>query len=78
MICSTTTPADLDLGIGEAGGADDLFDDDAGGFGELVGAGCGGDVDDLAGARFELLEAKRAVVERRGKAEAVVDEVLLA
>src|SRR6185437_12877069 len=70
--------ADLDLGVDEAGGADDLFDDDAGGFGELVGAGRGGDVDDLAGARLELLELERAVVHGGGQAEAVVDEVLLA
>ncbi len=34
-------------GIDEAGGADDLFDDYAGGLGEFVGAGRGGDVDGL-------------------------------
>ena len=49
--------ADFYLRVDEAGGADDLFDDDAGGFGELVGAGRGGDVDDLAGAGLELFEA---------------------
>ena len=65
-------------GIDEAGGADDLFDDDAGGFGEFVGAGRGGDVDDLAGAGLELLEVEGAVVHGGGQAEAVVDEVLLA
>src|SRR6185437_891738 len=70
--------ADLDLGGAEAGGADDLFDDDAGGFGEFVGAGRGGDVNDLAGARLELLELERAVVHGGGQAESVVDEVLLA
>src|SRR5580704_11723407 len=58
--------------------ADDLFYDYAGGLGELVGAGGGGDVDDLAGAGLELLEAEGAVVECGGEAEAVVDEVLLA
>ncbi len=31
--------ADFDYRIDEAGGADNLFDDDTGGFGELVGAG---------------------------------------
>ncbi len=34
--------------VDEAGGADDLFGDDAGGLGEFVGAGRGGDVDGLA------------------------------
>ena len=70
--------ADFDLWVDEAGGADDLFDDYAGGFGEFVGAGGGGDVDDLAGAGLELLEAEGAVVHGGGEAEAVVDEVLLA
>ena len=70
--------ADFDDGVDEAGGADDLFDDYAGGFGEFVGAGGGGDVDDLAGAGFELFEAEGAVVHGAGEAEAVVDEVLFA
>jgi hypothetical protein len=70
--------ANFYLGVDEAGGADDLFDDDSGGFGEFVGAGGGGDVDDLAGAGLELLEFEGAVVHRGGQAEAVVDEVLLA
>ena len=70
--------ADLYLRVDEAGGADDLLDDDAGGLRELVGAGRGGDVDDLVGAGLELLEFERAVVHGGGQAEAVVDEVLLA
>ena len=70
--------ADFDLGVDEAGGADDLFDDDAGGLGEFVGAGGGGDVDDLAGAGLELVEFEGAVVHGGGQAESVVDEVLLA
>ena len=70
--------ADFYLRVDEAGGADDLLDDDAGGFGEFVGAGRGGDVDDLAGAGLELLELERAVVHGGGEAESVVDEVLLA
>ena len=70
--------ADFYYGVDEAGGADDLFDDYAGGFGELVGAGGGGDVDDLAGAGLELFEAEGAVVHGGGEAEAVVDEVLFA
>ena len=47
-------------------------------FGEFVGAGGGGDVDDLAGAGLELVELEGAVVHGGGQAEAVVDEVLLA
>ena len=69
---------DLDDGVNEASGANDLFDDDASGFGELIGARGGGDVYDLAGADFELIEFERAVVHGGGQAEAVVDEVLLA
>ena len=55
-----------------------MFYDDAGGLGELEGAGGGGDVDGLADAGFELLEAEGAVVHGGGEAEAVVDEVLFA
>jgi hypothetical protein len=64
--------------VDEAGGADDLFDDYSCGFGEFVRAGSGGDVDDLAGAGFELFEAKGAVVHCGWEAEAVVYEVLFA
>ena len=49
--------ADFDLRVDEAGGADDLFDDDAGGFGQFVRAGRGGDVDGLVDAVLELFEA---------------------
>ena len=47
-------------------------------LGELVRAGRGGDVDGLVDAVLELLELERAIVARRGQAETVVDEVLLA
>ena len=59
--------ADFDLRVDQAGGADDLFDDDAGGLGEFVRAGRGGDVDNLAGAGLELLELERAVVHADGR-----------
>ena len=62
----------------EAGGTDDLFYDNSGGLSEFVGAGRGGDVDDLAGAAFELVEFQGAIIHRAGKAKAIVDEVLLA
>ena len=45
---------------------------------QLVRPGRRGNVDDLIGAMLELLEIQRAVVERRGHAEAVVHERLLA
>ena len=70
--------ADFYLRVDEAGWADDLFDDYAGGFRQFIRAGRGGDVDDLAGAGLELLELERAVVHGGGQAESVVDEVLLA
>ncbi len=70
--------ADLHLRVDKAGGTDDLFDHYSGRLGELVGAGRGGDIDDLVGAGLELLELEWAIVHGRGKAEAVVDEVLLA
>jgi hypothetical protein len=55
--------ADLYYRVYEAGGADDLLYNNAGGLCEFVGAGGCGDVDDLAGAGLELLEAEGAVVE---------------
>ncbi len=70
--------ADFDFGIDETSGPDDLFDDDSSRARELIGAGRGGDVDGLVDAVLELLEFERTVVARRGQAEAVVDEVLLA
>ena len=70
--------AHFHLGIDQAGGADDLLYDDACGFGQLVGAGRGADVDGLVDAGLELLEGEGAIIERAGEAEAVVDEVLLA
>ena len=70
--------ADFSCGIDQASGTNDLFDDDAAGFGEFVGTGRGGDIDDLIGAVFEFFESERAVVERGGHAEAVVDEGLFA
>ena len=64
--------------IDQAGGANHLLDDHAAGFRQLVWAGRGGNVDDLIGAVLEFLESQRAIIERRGHAEAVVDERLLA
>ena len=65
-------------GIDQAGGPDDLFDHHAGGFGELIGTGRGGDIDHLIHAILELFERERAVVERAGQAEAVVHQTFFA
>ena len=68
---------DLDHGIDEPGGADDLLDDvDA--VGQLELAGRGGDEDELRHLLEELVEAQRPVVEGAGQAEAVLDQLLLA
>ena len=45
-----------DDGVEEAGGAEDLLDDFAAGLFYLVGAGGGGDVDDLLDAFLDLFE----------------------
>ncbi len=65
---------DDDFRIDQAGGTDDLLDDFAAGFFEFVFAGCRGDVDDLVPHRLEFLEFQRAIVERAGKTEAVIDQ----
>ena len=70
--------ADLDLGIEQAGRPDDLLDDDALGALQLVVGGRRRHEDRLAGARLPLVEAQRAVVERRRQPEAEVDQRLLA
>ena len=60
--------------IDEAGGTDDLFDNDSGGFCELVRAGSRRYVHELVGAMLEFLKGQRTVIERRGHAEAVFDQ----
>ena len=54
--------ADLDLGIGEAGGPDDLLDHDPLGLPELVLGGRRGDVDRLVHQGLELLELELEVL----------------
>ena len=63
--------ADLHRGVQQAGGTDDLLHHHAGRLGEFVGAGRGGDVDQLVDAVFEFLEGERPVVERARHAETV-------
>ena len=70
--------ADLDRRIDEAGGADDLFGEDAAGLFHLPCAGGGGDVDGLRAHGVPLLEAERAVVHAGRQAEAVFGERRLA
>jgi len=52
----------LDLGIDQARGTNDLLDHDAGSLGQLIGPRRRRDVDDLVGARLELLEFQRAII----------------
>ena len=66
-----------DLGVDEAGGTDDLLDAlpaDA----MLVGSRGGGGEDEIADAGLPLLEGEGAVIVGGGKAEAVLDEAVLA
>src|SRR3989338_3957130 len=73
-----THGVDFDFGVNQAGGPHDLLDHHAGGARQLVVARSGGDVDDLVRPPLKLLELERVVVERRGQAEAVVHQRLLA
>lgn len=68
---------DDDLGVDEAGGADDLLDDPVP-AGEFVLSGRRRQVDGLSDALLELLPLQRAVVQGGGQPEAVVDEGALA
>jgi hypothetical protein len=70
--------ADLHRRVDQAGGADDLFGEDAAGALHLPGAGRGGDVHGLRAHRLPLLEAKRAVVDGRRQAEAELGQRRLA
>src|SRR5207247_9406227 len=62
------------LGVGETRRADELLDDAAASLADLPVPGGRGDVDRLADVARELLEVERAVVERRGEAEAELDQ----
>jgi len=70
--------AHLDGRVEQAGGADDLVDDNAFGAHQLVVGGRGADVNGLRRQGFELVEGERTVVAGGRQAEAVLDEVLLA
>ncbi len=62
------------FGIDQAGGADDLLDDAASGPFEFLLGGRGADVNGLALERLKFVELERAVVQRAGQAEAVLDQ----
>jgi hypothetical protein len=66
--------ADVDEGIHEAGRADDLLGEDAGGALHLPGAGRGADEDGLGAEALPLLELQRAVVGAARQAEAEIAE----
>src|SRR5690606_5871577 len=66
--------ADIDGGVDEAGGADDLLREDAARLLHLPGAGGGGDADRLRAHRVPLLEAQRPVIHAAWQAETVFGE----
>src|SRR5271169_6901654 len=68
----------LDRRVDQTRGPDDLFHHYARRLSKLIRAGRGGDINELVGAMLELLEGQRTIVERRGHAEAVFDQRLLA
>ena len=70
--------ADLNGRVQQAGRADNLLDDKAFRFFELIVGRCGGDVDALAGDGLEFVESEGTVIGRGGQAEAVFDQGLLA
>ena len=67
----------LDFRIEKPRGTDDLFGD-AGMAIQLIIAGSGGNIDDLIDLLLKFLEFQRAVIQRRGQTEAVIDEDFLA
>ena len=67
----------LDLRVDDSGRPDDLLRD-PGRLPQLIGAGRRRDEDGLVDLAEELVEAKRAIVERGREPEAVLDERLLA
>ena len=70
--------ADFDRRIDQAGRTNDLLDEHAAGFVQLVRPRRRRHVDQLADALLQLFEVQRAVVERRRQAEAVLDQHFLA
>ena len=67
--------SDRDLGVEQAGGANDLLGDDALAALELIVGGRGAHIDGLARDGFELLEAQGAVIDSGLEPEAVVHKV---
>ncbi len=70
--------AHLDRRIDQAGGADDLFGEDAAGLFQLPRAGGGGDVDGLRAHLLPFLEFEGAVVLAAGQAETVFGQGVFA
>src|SRR5260370_38955218 len=70
--------SDLDFGVRQPGRPNELFDDDALRFLELVFARRRGYIDRLAHVLLEFLEFERSIVERARQSETVVHERFLA
>ncbi len=74
----TLDRTDFYLRIDKSGGANNLFDDNAGRFGEFKGSGRSRNINSLTDACLEFLKPQWTVVHCRWQAEAIVDQVLLA
>ena len=70
--------SDFHRGIQQTGGADHLFHDMTGRLLQLEFTGCGGDKYGLPHHSEEFLILERAVIQSRGKSEAVVHQHLFA
>ena len=67
-----------DLGVHQAGGANDLLHLPAPGLLQLIGTRGGGDIDQLVHPGLELFETEGPVVQGRRQAKAVIDQGLFA
>ena len=67
----------INFGIEQAGGTDDLFSDESA-FALFQVAGRGAHADDLFEFAHKFIEFQRAVIQRRGQPEPILDECFLA
>src|SRR5262245_9791665 len=72
-----TDRPDFDFRIRQARRTDDLLDDYADGFRQLVWTGCRRNIDDLIRPALELLECQRTIVERGWQTKTVINEIFL-
>ncbi len=68
----------FNLGIGQAGRTNHLFDNYAAGFREFIRPGRRRNINELSGPFLELLKCQRTIVQRGRQPKAVFDQVVLA